>query len=187
MTASLSDLPHWLRERRADLGLRQDEVARLTALHGGEAGCVTQPYLSRLERGTRPLNALTPARQDALRRALEISASEWVARTGLPLLSTPGTGDELLTTLDLIRVPVRALASAGLPLSEDHGSVIDHELVPGREFRPGMLVLEVQGDSMSTGRAARAASAPATASTWTPATSTCARAASTSCTSPAWA
>ncbi|WP_216321046.1 XRE family transcriptional regulator [Deinococcus aestuarii] len=151
MTAPLSDLPRWLRERRAGLGLRQDEVARLTALHGGEAGSVTQPYLSRLERGTRPLGALTPARQDALRRALEISAGEWVARTGLPLLTTPGAGGELLGTLDLIRVPVRALASAGLPLSEDHGSVIDHELVPAREHRPGMLVLEVQGDSMSTG------------------------------------
>ncbi|MEF2276889.1 XRE family transcriptional regulator [Deinococcus sp. YIM 134068] len=151
MTSSVPDLSRWLRERRTLLGLRQDEVARRTELHGGEAGSVTQPYLSRLERGTRPLGALTPVRQDALRRALEISASEWVARTGLPMLTIPGEGDVMLGTLELVRVPVRALASAGLPLAEDHGSVIDHELVPAREYRPEMLVLEVQGDSMSTG------------------------------------
>ncbi|GBF07938.1 LexA repressor [Deinococcus aerius] len=144
----LSDLHTWLRERRDALGLRQDEVARRTAAHGGEAGTVTQPYLSRLERGVRPLSALTPARQDALRRALEISAGEWVARTGLPLLSREGS-DDALTALELFRVPVRALATAGLPLTEDSSSVIDIELVPAREHRPGMLVLEVQGDSMT--------------------------------------
>lgn len=144
----LSDLHTWLRERRDALGLRQDEVARRTWAHGGEAGTVTQPYLSRLERGVRPLSALTPARQDALRRALEISAGEWVARTGLPLLSREGS-DDALTALELFRVPVRALATAGLPLTEDSSSVIDIELVPAREHRPGMLVLEVQGDSMT--------------------------------------
>ncbi|WP_019586462.1 XRE family transcriptional regulator [Deinococcus apachensis] len=150
MTSSspLADLSAWLRERRGALGLRQDEVARRTALHGGEAGTVTQPYLSRLERGVRPLDALTPARQDALRRALEISAGEWVARTGLPLLSRESS-DDALTALELFRVPVRALATAGLPLTEDSSSVIDIELVPAREHRPGMLVLEVQGDSMT--------------------------------------
>lgn len=147
--APLSELSAWLRERRDALDLRQDEVSRRTARHGGEAGTVTQPYLSRLERGVRPLGALTPARQDALRRALEISAGEWVARTGLPLLSRPGGGDDVLTSLELFRVPVRALATAGLPLTEDPGSVIDIELVPAREHRPDMLVLEVQGDSMS--------------------------------------
>lgn len=144
----LPELHTWLRERRDALGLRQDEVARRTAAHGGEAGTVTQPYLSRLERGVRPLGALTPARQDALRRALEISAGEWVARTGLPLLSREGS-DDALTALELFRVPVRALATAGLPLTEDSSSVIDIELVPAREHRPGMLVLEVQGDSMT--------------------------------------
>lgn len=145
----LPDLGAWLRERRVALGLRQDEVARRTAEQGGEAGSVTQPYLSRLERGTRPLSALTPARQNALRRALEISASEWVARTGLPLLAPAGSEADLLTSLDLVRVPVRALATAGLPLSEDSSSIIDIELVPAREHRPGMLVLEVQGQSMT--------------------------------------
>lgn len=145
----LPDLSTWLRERRDALGLRQDEVARRTAAHGGEAGTVTQPYLSRLERGVRPLSALTPTRQDALRRALEISAGEWVARTGLPLLSPGDGGEDLLTSLELFRVPVRALATAGLPLTEDSSSVIDIELVPARDHRPGMLVLEVQGDSMT--------------------------------------
>lgn len=150
MSSPASDLPGWLRERRLSLGLRQDEVARRTAGEGG----VTQPYLSRLERGERPLTALTPARQDALRRALEISVGEWAARTGLPLLSPLPPeglppGGELLTRLELFRVPVRALATAGLPLSEDSGSVIDLELVPARDHRPGMLVLEVQGDSMT--------------------------------------
>jgi len=149
MSFPAPDFSTWLRERRLSLGLRQDEVAQRTAEQGGETGGVTQPYLSRLERGVRPLTALTPARQDALRRALEISAGEWAARTGLPLLSALPPESDLLTRLELFRVPVRALATAGLPLSEDSGSVIDLELVPARDHRPGMLVLEVQGDSMT--------------------------------------
>lgn len=146
----LPELAAWLRERRSGLGLRQGEVARRTAAYGGEAGAVTQPHLSRLERGSRSLAALTAARQDSLRRALEISAGEWVARTGLPVLAPLIPDGDVLAALDLFRVPVRALATAGLPLAEDTGSVIDIELVPAREHRPGMLVLEVQGDSMTT-------------------------------------
>lgn len=139
----------WLRERRTALGLQQADITARTASVGGEGGRVTQPYLSRLERGTRPLASLTPARQDALRRALDLTASEWIARTGLPLL-TPAPGEDVLGTLELVRVPVRALATAGLPVTEDLESIIDHELVPLRDHRPGMLVLEVQGDSMTT-------------------------------------
>ena len=142
-------LSRWLQERRRALGLQQDQVSARTLEHGGEPGRVTQPYLSRLERGARLLGSLTAARQDALRRALEIPAGEWVARTGLPLLA-PVPGDDVLGTLELVRVPVRALASAGLPFTEDPASVIDHELVPLRDHCPGMLVLEVQGESMTT-------------------------------------
>ncbi|GGK32073.1 hypothetical protein GCM10008955_27440 [Deinococcus malanensis] len=144
-----SSVADWLRERRAALGLQQADIGARTASVGGESSRVTQPYLSRLERGTRPLSSLTPARQDALRRALDVTASEWIARTGLPLL-TPVPGEDILGTLELVRVPVRALATAGLPLTEDFESIIDHELVPMRDHRPGMLVLEVQGDSMTT-------------------------------------
>ncbi|CAM3581128.1 helix-turn-helix transcriptional regulator [Deinococcus frigens] len=143
------ELAAWLGVRRARLNLQQGQVSVRTLEYGGQAGRVTQPYLSRLERGTRLLEALTPARQDALRRALEIPAGEWVARTGLPLL-TPAPGDDALEVLELVRVPVRALASAGLPVTEDFASVIDHELVPVRDHRPGMLVLEVGGESMTT-------------------------------------
>lgn len=146
---SSSELAGWLTARRTALGLQQGEVSARTLDHGGSAGRVTQPYLSRLERAARPLGALTPARQDALRRALEIPAGEWVARTGLPLLQ-PAPSDDALQVLELVRVPVRALASAGLPVTEDHASVIDHELVPVRDHRPGMLVLEVGGESMTT-------------------------------------
>ncbi|MBB6017746.1 S24 family peptidase [Deinococcus radiopugnans] len=147
--SSSSELAGWLTARRTALGLQQGEVSARTLDHGGPAGRVTQPYLSRLERAARPLEALTPARQDALRRALEIPAGEWVARTGLPLLQ-PAPSDDALQVLELVRVPVRALASAGLPVTEDHASVIDHELVPVRDHRPGMLVLEVGGESMTT-------------------------------------
>ncbi len=143
-----AELAAWLLQRRLELGLGQAEVSQRTSAQG-QAARLTQPYLSRLERGERPLSALTPARQDALRRALEVSAGEWLARTGLPLL-TPAPSEDALETLELIRVPVRALASAGLPLTEDLPRVIDHELVPLRDFRPGMLVLEIQGDSMTT-------------------------------------
>ncbi len=131
------------------MGLRQSEISDATREHGGPRAHITQSYLSRLEAGTRTLHALTPARQDALRRALDISASEWVARTSLPLLG-PSPGDDVLSTLELVRVPVRALATAGLPVTEDTASIIDHELVPARDHRPGMLVLEVNGDSMTT-------------------------------------
>lgn len=143
-----AELAAWLLERRLALGLGQGEVSQRTS-GGGLPARLTQPYLSRLERGERPLSALTPARQDALRRALEISAGEWLARTGLPLLA-PAPAEDALGTLELVRVPVRALASAGLPLTEDLPSIIDHELVPRRDHRPDMLVLEIQGDSMTT-------------------------------------
>lgn len=146
--ADPAPLAAWLRDTRTRLGLQQADLSRLTA-QAGEQTRITQPYLSRLERGERDLAALTPARQDALRRALQITASEWIARTGLPLLAHTPTED-VLDTLELVRVPVRALATAGLPLAEDEHSIIDHELVPVRDHRPGMLVLEVQGDSMTT-------------------------------------
>lgn len=142
-------IPAWLRSHRTSLGLRQSEISEATRDHGGPDTHITQSYLSRLEAGTRPLHALTPARQDALRRALDITAGEWVARTGLPLLGPP-PGEDVLTALELVRVPVRALATAGLPVTEDQASIIDHELVPARDHRPGMLVLEVGGDSMTT-------------------------------------
>lgn len=145
----LKALASWLQERRHHLGLGQGEISELTAQHGGQEGRITQPYLSRLERGERPLSALTAARQDALRRALQVSASEWVARTGL-LLLTPQPSEDWLSTLELVRVPVRALASAGIPLTEDQASIIDHELVPLHDHRPGMHVLQVEGYSMST-------------------------------------
>lgn len=146
---SPDDLAGWLRQRRQALGLGQHDLSQRTGDLGGPAGRVTQPYLSRLERGERALGALTAQRQDALRRALDVTLSEWTARTGLRPLA-PEPREDLLGSLELIRVPVRALASAGLPLTEDHASVIDYELVPLRDHRPGMLVLQVQGDSMTT-------------------------------------
>ncbi|AKH17215.1 MULTISPECIES: S24 family peptidase [Deinococcus] len=146
---SSDDLAGWLRQRRQTLGLGQHDLSQLTGDLGGPDGRVTQPYLSRLERGERALGALTAQRQDALRRALDVTLSEWTARTGLRALA-PAPREDLLGSLELIRVPVRALASAGLPLTEDHASVIDYELVPLRDHRPGMLVLQVQGDSMTT-------------------------------------
>ncbi|GGL14668.1 LexA family transcriptional regulator [Deinococcus radiotolerans] len=144
-----SDLSGWLRQQRQALGLGQHELSDRTGALGGPQGRITQPYLSRLERGERALGALTAVRQDALRRALNITLSEWTARTGLRPLA-PEPREDLLGSMELIRVPVRALASAGLPTAEDHASVIDYELVPLRDHRPGMLVLQVQGDSMTT-------------------------------------
>jgi repressor LexA len=148
-----STLHHWLRARRDELGLRQEQIERATA-EGGEEARVTQSYLSKLERGQKPLSALTPSKMDALRRALGVSAGEWIARTGLSVI-TPGSlaqgsePGELIAGLEFIRLPVRALATAGLPLTENDESVIDHDLVPASEYRAGMVVLEVQGDSMT--------------------------------------
>ena len=145
---TMHDVPAWLRERRRALGLQQGVVEEATA-QAGEHARVTQSYLSKLERGVRPLSSLTPVRQDALRRALELSASEWAARSGLTTLLAPA-GDEVVGGLEVVRVPVRALAVAGWPVSEDDASIIDAELVPQAEYRSGMIVLEVQGDSMTT-------------------------------------
>lgn len=153
-----STLHHWLRARRDELGLRQEQIERATAEHGEEAR-ITQSYLSKLERGQKPLSALTPAKMDALRQALNVGAGEWIARTGLSVI-TPGSlaqqgpaqaggHGELIAGLEFIRLPVRALATAGLPLTENDDSVIDHDLVPAGEYRAGMVVLEVQGDSMT--------------------------------------
>ncbi len=137
----------WLRERRSALGLGQGAIEEATA-QSGEHARVTQSYLSKLERGLRPLSSLTPARQDALRRALDLSPSEWAARSGLNALLAPD-GDEVVGGLEFVRVPVRALATAGWPVGEDDASIIDAELVPQAEHRSGMIVLEVQGDSMT--------------------------------------
>ncbi|WP_027480999.1 LexA family transcriptional regulator [Deinococcus pimensis] len=143
--------PHqWLRELRVRLGLRQDEVETRTAALGEDAR-VTQSYLSRLERGTKPIVALTPARLDALRRVYHVQPDEWAARTGLRLVAA-AAADEIEGTLDHIRVPVRALANAGIPLDDEGGAgtaTLDTELVPRTDYRGGMVVLEVHGESMT--------------------------------------
>ncbi len=141
--------PHlWLRSLRRALGLSQIEVeARTAAL--GEACRVSQSYLSKLEGGCKPLASLPPLKLDALRRLYQVSPGEWVAHTGLQLVLEANAG-EVVGSLDFVRMPVRALAAAGFPLSEDGSDTIDNELVPREEFRGGMVVLEVQGESMTT-------------------------------------
>jgi len=142
----------WLRELRRKLGLNQHDVEQGTAAFG-EAARVTQSYLSRLERGSKPLSALTPPKMNALRVLYRVSPDEWTAHTGLAIITPPDT-DEATGGLEFIRMPVHALASAGVPISDDNdatvlGSIVDTELVPREEFRGGMIVLEVQGDSMT--------------------------------------
>lgn len=138
----------WLRELRTRLGLRQDQVEALTAALGEDAR-VTQSYLSKLERGSKPLHAMTPRRLDALRQVYRVTPQDWVTHTGLEVV-TPAQADEVAGGLEFVRVPVHALAAAGHPLDDAPGhTAIDTELVPREEYRSGMAVLEVQGDSMT--------------------------------------
>ena len=146
----MSDIHTWLRELRTRLGLRQDQVETHTAALG-ENCRVTQSYLSKLERGSKPLSALTPHKMNALRQLYRVTPEEWAAHTGLSVI-TGTSAHEVSGGLEFVRVPVHALATAGVPLSEDSAdSALDTELVPREEFRSGMTVLEVQGNSMATG------------------------------------
>ena len=138
----------WLRALRRALGLSQAEVEVRTAVLG-EACRVSQSYLSKLESGAKPLANLPPLKLDALRRLYRVSPDEWVAHTGLQLV-LEANADDLAGALDFVRVSVRALAAAGFPFSEDGSDTIDNELVPRDEFKNGMVVLEVQGESMTT-------------------------------------
>lgn len=138
----------WLRELRVRLRLRQDQVEAHSATIG-ESCRISQSYLSKLERGTKTLSSLTPQKMNALRLIYRVSPEEWASHTGLSVVTGHGE-DDVVGGLEFVRVPVHALAAAGLPLSEDGSSIIDTELVPREEFKNGMVVLEVQGESMTS-------------------------------------
>lgn len=144
----MMDVSLWLRELRLRSGLRQDQVEAHTAARG-EAYRVSQSYLSKLERGAKAVGSLTPQKMNALRQLYRVSPQEWVAHTGLHIV-TEAREHEVAGGLEFVRVPVRALAAAGVPLSEDSSGIIDTELVPREEFKNGMVVLEVQGESMTS-------------------------------------
>lgn len=79
--------PHeWIKEVRVDKKLRQDEIEAFTSKLGPKAR-ISQPHLSRIERGYSPLEELGPIRMDALRQALGVSAEEWATHTGLTIIS----------------------------------------------------------------------------------------------------
>lgn len=79
--------PHqWVKERRLDLGLRQEDVETRSAQMGSKH-VISQSHLSRIERGTKSLSSLGPDRMDALRRILDVSHEEWVERTGLEIVT----------------------------------------------------------------------------------------------------
>ena len=74
----------WLKDARRDQ--TQEDIEEATARFGPESR-VTQSYLSKIERGAKPLSALGAARMDALRRVLGISAEMWLTRTGYEIVT----------------------------------------------------------------------------------------------------
>ncbi len=159
------ELGTWLREYRTRLGLkRPDVISEIYKLD--PRATITPDYLSKIEYGVRSLAKVSPDTREALRQALHIPIDVWTRETGL---ATPWQesqisralsngaqlrqhqGDEVHGGLSFVRMPVRAIAQAGLPFQPNEVSSLGTELVPLDQHRDGMVVLEVDGHSMDGG------------------------------------
>jgi transcriptional regulator with XRE-family HTH domain len=77
----------WLKERREMLQLKQEDVQQQTEAYGYKAR-IGQSYLSKIERGIKPLSELGPEKMDALRKVLKLSPIEWFEITGLKIVTS---------------------------------------------------------------------------------------------------
>nr|WP_034383119.1 LexA family transcriptional regulator [Deinococcus sp. YIM 77859] len=149
--------PAWaeaLRERRMKLELSQEEVAART----GDA--LSQRTISALETGATPLEKVAISRVISLANALNWTLRQMQEATGIDLgaanhdgWTIAGSGPQLLTPIhNVYRVPVIGLASAGAPVADDQDArIIGWEYPAADEYRPHMLCLQVDGESMDNG------------------------------------
>lgn len=118
---------------------------------------ISQSYLSQLERGIKPISSLGGERMDVLRRIYKVSVEEWAKRTGMTIatpVDEPSRSQTLSPVPNLHRVPVIGLASAGAPVADDQDArIIGWEYPVEDEYRPYMLCLQVDGESMDNGDA----------------------------------
>lgn len=152
MTNESRKIQEWLIDLRDRQQLRQDEVDKKSRDLGAR---ISQSYLSQLERGIKPLASLGGERMDVLRRIYAVSPEEWAARTGLSIATPTAVSSQTLSPVpSLHRVPVIGLAAAGAPVSDEEDErIIGWEYPTDSEYRPHMLCLEVDGESMNNGDA----------------------------------
>ncbi|WP_165953335.1 LexA family transcriptional regulator [Deinococcus sp. S9] len=143
--------PAWadaLRERRMKLALSQEEVAART----GDA--LSQRAISALETGATPLEKVAISRVISLANALNWSLRQMQEATGVELGATNHDGWTLAPVPNIHRVPVIGLASAGAPVADEQDErIIGWEYPAADEYRPHMLCLQVDGESMDNGEA----------------------------------
>lgn len=147
--------PHeWLREQREDRKIRQSDIESLTAKMGSKSR-ISQSHLSKIEKGHSALIGLGAERMDALRKALGLTPEEWLSGTGIQIVTEVPSYDRKLSPVpSLHRVPVIGLAAAGAPVTDEEDSrIIGWEYPADTEYRPHMLCLEVDGESMNDGAA----------------------------------
>ncbi|WP_168734699.1 LexA family transcriptional regulator [Deinococcus sp. KSM4-11] len=157
--ANQKPIPDWaeaLRVRRVQLGLSQEDLAARTD------DLVSQRTVSALETGATPLDKMAIARVVSLANALDWSIRQMQDATGIDLGAAiptewvqAGSGKQTLTSVaDVMRVPVIGMASAGAPVNDEEDErIIGWEYPTADEYRPHMLVLQVDGESMNNGDA----------------------------------
>lgn len=140
----LDALPQWaraLRLRRLELGKSQEAVAL-------DSGILNQTTVSELENDKYEIGNLTAARLGGLARGLNWSLAELEKATGVDFgLSAYASAEEVRIIPNVHIVPVRTLAAAG-PAFYTDAAVVDNAVVEDQQFRRGMLVVEIVGDSM---------------------------------------
>lgn len=122
----------------------------------------SQQWLSRLERDRNGdvISSAHGPKLRALAHVLRWSMAEMQEATGVDLgvpkgwTVAGGSQQSLSPVGDVRRVPVIGLASAGAPVAdEEDARIIGWEYPAESEYRTSMLVLEVDGESMTNGDA----------------------------------
>ncbi|MBX8464324.1 LexA family transcriptional regulator [Deinococcus sp. RIT780] len=135
------------------LGLSQEDISARTQEQ------VSQRTVSALETGTTLLEKMAVSRVIGLASALSWTVQQMQEATGIDLGSAAPRpvsprGQTLSPVPSLHRVPVIGLAAAGAPVSDEEDErIIGWEYPTDNEYRPHMLCLEVDGESMNNGDA----------------------------------
>ena len=152
-----------IKRRRLDLGLKRPAFVAEIAKLGQD---MTADYLNKLEAGTRHLSNVSPVLRDAMRVVLGFSREEWIELTGLytPDFNSPNAEyyagqltklalkhrhDDVTPVPNVHRVPVVGMAAAGHGVDVSEVEPITYDYVGPVNYRPHMLILQVDGDSMS--------------------------------------
>lgn len=137
--------PAWaiaLKRRREEAVGSQEELAARADM--------SQSLVSQIERGVQSPAGLSVDRFARLLNALAWTAPQFSQATGIDLGTLTGrtsAHEALQPVADVHAVPVRTLTAAGQAFYSDD-AVIDFDYVSPQNHRPGMLIVQVAGDSM---------------------------------------